>query len=474
MCGRNKNCGCENQHSTELAPITAAMVAAADEQLAVEGYSPPERFVCVLTVEGLRTTDHRRIAEKALTWRQLPWSLFAQFKNDGHRGADIVGNMEKITREPFEGVDGAFLIKGEGSWDLTSEQGRRAATMVDKQTLRFGSIDLEVLESQYVEVGSEEGKEVDLIDLLFGGFDDVDWYDEVTHGRIMGHTLVPMPAFPQAVIVSEGMELDVPKPMDAPHLEDVLLASAATVTIPEQIPSHWFNDPELSEPTPLTITKDGLIFGHIALWDTCHIGMTDACVTPPQSQSDYAYFLTGKIVTFDANGEQEERKVGHITFNTGHANTTASWQDTTAHYDNTGTVAADVAVGEDEHGIWFSGALRDNLSEGDVRAIRSAPLSGDWRVIGGGLELVAALAVNVPGFPIVASAGIKQGEQVSLRAAAVQRPDPIRVLARKVHALEQIIQPMKPSIVASLRERVGPGKAKPTLESLQQRVAANQ
>jgi hypothetical protein len=64
-------------------------------------------------------------------------------------------------------------------------------------------------------------------------------------------------------------------------------------------------------------------------------------------------------------------------------------------------------------GIWFAGALRPCLAKEDIRALRAAPLSGGWRQIDGNLELVAALTVNVPGFPIVA-ANQRRGEQVSL------------------------------------------------------------
>jgi hypothetical protein len=71
-----------------------------------------------------------------------------------------------------------------------------------------------------------------------------------------------------------------------------------------------------------------------------------------------------------------------------------------SHYDHTGTVAADVRAGEDEHGIWVAGALRPTLTDEQIRTFRAAPLSGDWRRIGGRLELVAALAVNTPGFPV--------------------------------------------------------------------------
>jgi hypothetical protein len=84
----------------------------------------------------------------------------------------------------------------------------------------------------------------------------------------------------------------------------------------------------------------------------------------------------------------------------GHAGDRLSAQATASHDDNTGTVVADVAAGEDEHGIWFSGAMRPDLTEEQVRQFKAATLSGDWRTIADDYELVAALAVNVPGFPI--------------------------------------------------------------------------
>ena len=43
-------------------------------------------------------------------------------------------------------------------------------------------------------------------------------------------------------------------------------------------------------------------------------------------------------------------------------------------------------------------ALRPGLSDEQVRTLRASPLSGDWRYIDGQLELVGALAVNLPGF----------------------------------------------------------------------------
>jgi hypothetical protein len=55
-------------------------------------------------------------------------------------------------------------------------------------------------------------------------------------------------------------------------------------------------------------------------------------------------------------------------------------------------------VGEDAHGIWFSGVAAPWAAPEQIEMGLAAPLSGDWRDFGAGLELVAALAVNTPGF----------------------------------------------------------------------------
>ena len=163
----------------------------------------------------------------------------------------------------------------------------------------------------------------------------------------------------------------------------------------------------------MTITDDGRIFGHLAAWGTCHIGIAGTCVTPPHSASDYAHFRTGAVHT-----DEGEIAVGHITLGTGHAGPGLSASPAAAHYDDTGTVAADVVAGEDVFGIWISGRVRDHLSDEDRYALASAPLSGDWRGPEGNREMIAALAVNVPGF-LVPRVGIKGGRQISLVAAGM-------------------------------------------------------
>ena len=199
---------------------------------------------------------------------------------------------------------------------------------------------------------------------------------------------------------------------------DALVASAA----PVHPPAQWFNDPALDGPTGITVTEEGRIYGHLALWDTCHIASGPGqCTTAPHSQTDYAYFHTGAILTDTG----QELAVGHLTLGTGHAAPDKTVRGTMAHYDNTGLAVADVRAGEDEYGIWVAGAVRPHVSPEDIRTLRSSPLSGDWRRVQGNLELVAALAVNVPGFPVPRTKGATKHQQMySLVAAGVIPPAP--------------------------------------------------
>ena len=203
----------------------------------------------------------------------------------------------------------------------------------------------------------------------------------------------------------------------AAQLEDEM---PDTITAP---PAEWFADPGFDAATPLTITSDGRVLGHLAAWETCHVGISGDCVTPPKSNTNYAHFRTGEVETADGSLVA----VGQITMDTGHAGKDVGPQDTVSHYDNTGTGVADVAVGEDEFGIWVAGAMRPGVTDQQTYALKATgALSGDWRRIGGNLELVAALAVNVPGFPVprVEMAASAAGQPLSLVAAAVVTLDP--------------------------------------------------
>lgn len=177
-------------------------------------------------------------------------------------------------------------------------------------------------------------------------------------------------------------------------------------------PESWFREPIMHDLMPFTVFPDGRVAGLIATFGRCHAGIMDECVMAPRSATGYKYFLNGQVLT--SSGKLV--RVGKITMGTGHAGPNMRWMPAADHYDNTGTVSAVVAVGENRHGIWAAGALVPDITEEGAAELRRSPISGDWRRINGNLELVAALAVNTPGFPIVASIN---GEPQSLVAAGM-------------------------------------------------------
>jgi hypothetical protein len=185
--------------------------------------------------------------------------------------------------------------------------------------------------------------------------------------------------------------------------------TAAGVLYP---PKSAFADPKLTKPTPLTITDDGRVFGHFALWRKCHQGVGNKCVMAPRSATNYKHFKLGSVKCDDGT----VIPVGKITLGTGHADKSFGLIPAIEHYDHTGTCVAVVNAGEDRFGPWLAGALVAGVSEERIAELRRSPLSGDWRRTDGNLELCAALAVNSPGFPVLHQDG---DEVVSLTAAGM-------------------------------------------------------
>lgn len=231
---------------------------------------------------------------------------------------------------------------------------------------------------------------------------------------------------PTAPVDVPPIEGGAPLRVRTPRSAMALVAGAA----PIKPPKAWFDDPHLTGPTPLHVGEDGRIYGHLATWDVCHIAAPSGpgvCVVAPHSARGYQDFLLGATLT----EEGTTVPTGKITMDTGHAGPKLNARNAAAHYDNTGAVVADVTAGEDMWGIWVAGALRPNVGPDKVRALRAAPLSGDWRERGGNLELVAALAVTVPGFPIPRPGGmVASGELVSLVASGMLAPEePVNTFA---------------------------------------------
>lgn len=200
-------------------------------------------------------------------------------------------------------------------------------------------------------------------------------------------------------------------PLGEEEKDDVLLAAA----FPVDPPDEWFDPIELDGPTPLTVTDDGEVYGHLALDGTCHIGVAGTCVTPP-AESSFDYFNLASVRT--ASGKVVA--TGKLTMRTGHAAKHLVQFAAAEHYDNTGTSAADVVARRDRWGIYVHGAARPDLTDSQVRELRASVISGDWRKFGTGLRLVAALLVNVPGFPVPRTSTFsRRGEQTALVAAGI-------------------------------------------------------
>lgn len=171
---------------------------------------------------------------------------------------------------------------------------------------------------------------------------------------------------------------------------------SAVAPAPLKPPREWFFMEEPSRPTPITITAEGQLHGHLYVWGECHTGFPDECVMAPRSSSGYSYFHLGQLET----AEGEVLPVGKLTYDAPHAAMHDNLQAASRHYDQTGQVGAFVRATDGEIGIWLSGAVKSDISPEGLRDLRANPPSGDWRSLNHSLELVAALAVPVPGFPV--------------------------------------------------------------------------
>lgn len=226
--------------------------------------------------------------------------------------------------------------------------------------------------------------------------------------------------FDRVRIAFAGTTDDIP-------LEPVTAALTAAAVVYDR---GDFEMPEPDEITALTITADGRVFGHLAAYDSCHIGFAEICVSPPVSASAYAYFHQGEIRT-DAGA----LAVGKITLGTGHASLHASARAAAEHYDNTGSAVAVVRARDGALGPWLSGRILPGVTDDRVDELRRSGISGDWRGIrrnSTALELVAVLAVNVPGFPVPRTRALAASGFRSLVAAGIQRRRTVPVPARLV------------------------------------------
>jgi 2'-5' RNA ligase len=471
----------------------------------------------VLAVEGLSTSDGRFIEAGALDHRPLPLPILAQTQTPvgggGHDGANVIGRIDtmrrvpgpsvvsKVTGKPFP--DGTFVWEGHGFIDPNAP----ATALAQKGYLTGNSVDLSEVEA-FIEPDPDNPAPDDAADggMKIGGPSGERM--RLTKGVIAATTLVAIPAFADAYMLLAGEKIaaadgltasatpswrsaelgdDTCLPCATQDTEDAwvwdrtITASADTDT--DLPPIAWFRDPGLPGPTPLTVDDDGRVYGHLAAWNTCHTGFTGKCVMAPRSRTDYAHFRVGARRVTDDNGQPMQIGVGALTVvldqgADGHAGDRLAAMPAAAHYDNAGCQVANVEVGEDAHGIWVAGALRSTATPEQVDALLAAPLSGDWRPINGHLELIAALGVNTPGFPIP-RARVASGQVVSLVAAgAIPRPPAAtaedaladKIAARVIRELGvQLPRPIDDT--SNLRERRDAVLARLTEADLEDRFA---
>lgn len=465
--------GEELGHAAEPWRAMAPIHLAAREELSrrraefAEGDGSDERVewrsAPAIAFEGVETSDGRLIEEGASSWRSLPMPLMLQTQTaPGHFEAELAGTIETIERSGEN-------IAATGFFDR-SEAGERFAQVLADHPKYGVSIDVGDAEGEVECVSEDEEGFCEEIRVVFSMIE------------IMGATGTPWPAFADAAI-----ELSSGAPSESETEEDtggedeteteteddadaavrrpspVPLIAAAIPTSP---PAEWFENPELTELTPMTITDEGRIFGHAFPWNECHVGSAqgvfDECVIAPHSAHDYAYFRTGEVRPDDC--DCDPIPTGVLTMATNHASTRLAHAAAVDYYSNTGLAAADLVLGEDEFGGWFSGALRPTLTEEDLRALRASAPSGDWRRAGGSLELIGILAVNTPGFPVsrtkarVASGGVQALVAAGAMTMARGRTDPrdaeISSLRAEVRRLSSLVEPLRPQAAAALRERI--------------------
>jgi hypothetical protein len=388
------------------------------------------RFSIPLVIpEGIESGDGRKFRKGSITMRELPLPLLWQIKtSDGHMGSVVVGRIDRMERTE-NGIGNAFGVFDSGVY------GKEAERLVRNGFIRGVSADMDQFEAEEAKEASDS-KDVKKDKLV------------INKARVMAATIVPKPAFQECqIFLSEEEPTTLPQEdiviPDGVYAEEVDPADAAAIVacgyvagaIPLTPPTEWFDNPKLTKATPLTVTDDGKVFGHIAAWHVDHIGMAGG-TKPPRSKSKYAYFHSGVIRTTDGT----DVPVGQLTLAGGHAPLHASAQQAAKHYDDTASAFADVHAGEDAYGIWVSGSLRPGITPEQVRAVRASAPSGDWRPIRGSLELVAVCQVNVPGFPI-ARAMVASGQVMALVAAGAQvlakmKSDPLTELNERLARLE--------------------------------------
>jgi len=384
---------------------------------------------------GTPTGDRRRFEKGGIGYRDLPLPLLYQLMTqDGHQMSVVVGRILGIEVSD----DQAY---GYGDW-LDTEHTPAAQ---DRMASGIGgvSVDLDDLEYelrvpgtdqkwQAAEQCSDETGECAVHEFV------------VTKGRIAAATLVAIPAFAEAQLEMydgvdeegllaafdempdmEGAESDCGCGMTAAAIHSFIEPVGVTAAVPAGAftpPAAAFADPGFSSLSGLVLDDKRFpgytaVYGHLGAWEVRHVGLPGQEL--PRSRSGYAYFHVGEVYT----AEGDSLPVGKIVWGGKHPSMRVGMRAAAQHYDDTSRAVAIVRAGEDAFGVWVSGVLLPWVTDEVKLDLGISPLSGDWRPVAGNLELIAALTVNAPGFPVV------RGRQEAGRVTAlIASAGPIRLV----------------------------------------------
>ena len=421
------------------------------------------KFTTMLAPIGLSTGDGRRFAPDAITLDAVPMPFeWVRSREGGHDGAVSIGVVQEaavlsvkealaqgyVSADRAKGMDqklSAVWAKGEMFDGIDREQMPRLAEDVAEamHLMNAGtlgpSVDLDSFEGVPVIAGTDE-------ELTWERMEEI--YEEtgeepkvellVTSGRVRAATLVSIPAFAETSRPLELVAQEVTGETVAKDTERAaaLIASVGTATRP---PVAAFALPELDGPTPITYdTETGRVFGHVATWQTCHVGYADVCVTAPRDDTEaFTWFNRFPVETEDGGTIW----AGRITVGGRHPGLSLTAAATMAQYDGK-TVAADVRAYADPHGIAVAGFLRPGLDAATLSVLGRRKVSGDWRETPAGLSLVEILALSPgprahaePGFPIPGTFSVN-GRQTALTASLGPEPDRSRPLTLRAEKLD--------------------------------------
>lgn len=343
---------------------------------------------------GVSTSDRRILAADIdLTMREFPHPMAWQKQAvGGHYDSYTVGVVEEAK------IDGDRVWAS--GYFLNSPEAEEAADQV-KHKVSAPSLDLAAAEYIFTD---ENGKEIEG-DLFEWWEENGEPYTYFTKAEQTGFTLVQTPAFDGIdIVLGERETRDL-------ALVASIVASVDGPRVKTYDPA-LFEDPKLTRPTAPTMNNEtGRIYGHLAEWGHAIRGGNGELT--PRNHNGYANFHTSQVQL--DNGKQ--LSVGRLTVQGGHADTSPGVTLATAraHYDNVCTAFGLVRVGEDEFGIWFSGVPAPGVDPEVFQMGMTAPLSGDWR--GADLDMIAAHAVNSPGFPIYSAVTGPDGRELAIVAS---------------------------------------------------------